>query len=91
MTTKVMWLSAQDIAECLGVCDSTYRCFATVSRPIGLQYIRVPGDFGKPFRGFLLKPTIEWLKQSCPEKITSDVEASLYATAAKNMQKMETT
>jgi len=35
-------VTPHDVAQCLQVCDSTFRCFATVSRPLALPFSRVP-------------------------------------------------
>lgn len=88
MTTPLV-VSSQDVAESLGVCDSTFRCFANVSRPLGLPFERVPGPHGRPFRGYHLRPLLDWIKQAAPERATSEFESRLYAAAARNAAKLE--
>jgi len=88
MTTPLV-VSSQDIAESLGVCDSTFRCYAAVSRPLGLPFERVPGPNGRTFRGYHLRPVIEWIKMTAPERATADFERKLYAAAARNAAKLE--
>ena len=41
MTTPLA-VTAEDIADSLGVCGSTYRSFCTVSPPLALPFVRFP-------------------------------------------------
>lgn len=77
--------TSKSIAEALQVCESTYRCFASVSRPLALPFERLPstGKMRKSLRGYHVKPVIEWIKRAAPERATSDFEHKLYALAVQ--------
>lgn len=74
----------EDVAECLNVCRSTFQCFSLVSRPNGLPFERIKGPKGRAIRHYHVRPVIEWLRQSAPEKCTADFEERLYDAARKN-------
>ena len=75
--------TSKSIAEAFQVCESTYRCFASVSRPLALPFERLPssGKVRKSLRGYHVGPVIEWIKRAAPERATPEFERKLYALA----------
>ena len=82
-------VTSQDLAQCLGVADSTFRCFARISRPIDLPFERVPGVHKKPVRMFHLTPVIRWIKTAAPHAANTEFEAALYAKAVSNQERFQ--
>lgn len=87
MTTPLV-VTAEDIANSLGVCGSTYRSFCTVSRPLGLPFSRLPGAHKKALRGYHLQPVIDWLRAAASERMGEAVEGQLYAKATANQARI---
>ena len=79
-------VTSNNIADALQICNSTYRCFATVSRPLALPFERLPsqGKMRKSLRGFHVAPVLDWIKRAAPERATPEFERKLYALAAQN-------
>ena len=86
MTTPLV-VTAEDIASSLGVCGSTYRSFCTVSRPLALPFLRLPGAHKKAVRGYHLQPVVSWLRAAAPERMGEAVEGSLFAKAQANQER----
>lgn len=87
MTTPLV-VTSQDVAKCLGVADSTFRCFARVSRPLDLPFTRFPGANKKPVRMYHLSPVLRWIKTAAPHAATPEFEAALFSKAVNNQARL---
>ncbi len=87
--TNPLVVTPHDVAQCLQVCDSTFRCFATVSRPLALPFSRVAGQHKKPIRAYHLAPVLDWIKSAAPERATPEFEAALFSRAVQNQERFQ--